>query len=81
MKEALIWTLELKLGDDFPPEVKEVWSTAFDNVALMMQQAIAESVSPEAAEQGCIFARIANQSNDAKPEDVMASIFGQRLSA
>jgi len=81
MKEALIWTLEQKLGDDFPPEVKDVWSSAFDNVALMMQQAIAESVSPETAEQGCIFARIANQSHDLKPEDAMASIFGQRLSA
>jgi hemoglobin-like flavoprotein len=81
MKEALIWTLEQKLGDDFPPEVKEVWSSAFDNVTLMMQQAIAESDSPEAADQGCIFARIARQSNDSKPEDAMVSFFGRRLSA
>jgi hemoglobin-like flavoprotein len=81
MKEALIWTLEQKLGDDFPPEVNEVWSSAFDNVALMMQQAITESESPETADQGCIFARIANQANDLPTEDTVVSIFRQRLSA
>jgi hemoglobin-like flavoprotein len=81
MKEALMWTLERKLGKDFPPEVEEVWSTAFDNIALMMQQAIAESNAPQAVEPGCIFARIANQSGEQSVGDAMASFFGQRARA
>lgn len=87
MKEALIWTLERKLGDHFSAEVKEVWCSAFDDVALMMQQAIAESDNPDAAKEGCIFARVERQSavpeTNAAPEtdDGIDSFFGQRIRA
>lgn len=81
MKEALIWTLRHKLGENFPAEVEEVWCSAFDNITLMMQQAIAESDDPEAAERGCIFARIANQASEVHSSDTMADFFERRVSA
>jgi hemoglobin-like flavoprotein len=80
MKEALIWTLRLRLGDDFPADLEEVWRSAFDDIALMMQQAIAERHIPETPEGEGIFARIANQTHEheARARDAMTSFFKQR---
>ena len=39
---ALIWTLEQGLGDDFTPEVKEAWTTAYGVLSSVMIEAMAE---------------------------------------
>jgi hemoglobin-like flavoprotein len=36
--QALLWTLEQGLGEDFTPEVREAWATAYDMIATVMQQ-------------------------------------------
>ena len=36
--EALLWTLEQGLGDDFTPEVREAWVAAYSMMASVMQQ-------------------------------------------
>lgn len=35
--EALLWTLEKGLGDEFTPEVREAWATAYELLADVMQ--------------------------------------------
>lgn len=35
--EALLWTLERGLGDDFTPEVKEAWTLVYGTLAQVMQ--------------------------------------------
>lgn len=40
MKEALLWTLEDVLGDNFRHETRECWSSAYDGVADMIQRAM-----------------------------------------
>lgn len=37
--EALIWTLEQGLGDDFTPEVRDAWIEAYGALAAVMQDA------------------------------------------
>jgi len=39
---ALIWTLEQGLGDDFTPEVKEAWTTAYGVLSSVMIEAMDE---------------------------------------
>lgn len=39
---ALLWTLEQGLGDDFTPEVKEAWTTAYGVLSQVMIDAMAE---------------------------------------
>lgn len=39
---ALIWTLKQGLGDDFTPEVKEAWTTAYGVLSSVMIEAMAE---------------------------------------
>lgn len=36
--QALVWTLEQGLGDDFTPEVREAWLAAYNMIADVMQQ-------------------------------------------
>ncbi len=52
--EALIWTLEKGLGDDFTPDVKEAWVTTYTTLQSVMTDAAAE-VKP--AKKG-IFAKL-----------------------
>ena len=37
--EALLWTLEQGLGDDFTPEVADAWATTYGLLAGVMQEA------------------------------------------
>lgn len=39
---ALLWTLEQGLGNDFTPEVKEAWATAYGILSKVMIEAMAE---------------------------------------
>lgn len=39
---ALLWTLEQGLGDDFTPEVREAWATAYGILSKVMIEAMAE---------------------------------------
>lgn len=48
--EALIWTLEQGLGDDFTPEVKESWLVTYTALQGVMTKA-AEDVKPEPVAQ------------------------------
>jgi hemoglobin-like flavoprotein len=54
--EALIWTLEKGLGDDFTPEVKEAWVTTYMTLQTVMTEAAAEVPSPK--EKKGFFARM-----------------------
>lgn len=36
--EALLWTLEQGLGDEFTPEVRQAWVAAYSMMATVMQQ-------------------------------------------
>lgn len=38
--EALLWTLERGLGDDFTPEVKDAWAAVYNTLADTMQEAV-----------------------------------------
>ena len=40
--EALLWTLEQRLGPDFTPEVREAWTETYGLVARVMQDAAAD---------------------------------------
>ncbi len=40
--QALLWTLEQGLGDQFTPETREAWVTAYTLLATTMQEAAAE---------------------------------------
>ena len=39
---SLLWTLEQGLGDDFTPEVKEAWKTAYGVLSQVMIDAMTE---------------------------------------
>lgn len=41
--DALIWTLEKGLGDDFTREVKNAWVTTYTSLADVMKEAAAEA--------------------------------------
>jgi hemoglobin-like flavoprotein len=38
--EALLWTLERGLGNDFTPEVKDAWAAVYTTLANTMQEAV-----------------------------------------
>lgn len=54
--EALIWTLEKGLGDEFTPEVKEAWVTTYSTLESVMTEAAAEVPPPK--EKKGFFARM-----------------------
>ena len=39
MREALLWTLEQALGDDFRPPVRDAWTVCYDELAGEMKAA------------------------------------------
>ena len=39
--EALLWTLQEGLGDDFTPEIRQAWTTVYDFIATVMKRAAA----------------------------------------
>jgi hemoglobin-like flavoprotein len=41
--EALLWTLQMGLGDAFTPETKQAWATVYDLLATTMQNAAREA--------------------------------------
>ena len=45
--DALLWTLEQGLGDDFDAETREAWAGAYDLLATVMSEAAEEA--PQAA--------------------------------
>ena len=47
--EALVWTLEQGLGDDFTPPVREAWTETFLTVSGVMKNAAAAADAMEAA--------------------------------
>jgi hemoglobin-like flavoprotein len=51
MKEALLWTLEETLGDNFPHETRECWSTAYDGVADMIRRAMETARQQQSADE------------------------------
>lgn len=53
--EALIWTLEKGLGDDFTPDVKDAWVETYTTIQGVMTAAAAEVEAP--AKKG-FFARM-----------------------
>jgi nitric oxide dioxygenase len=42
---ALLWTLEQGLGAAFTPEVREAWTTAYNALASVMQDAAADEIA------------------------------------
>ena len=50
VREALLWTLEQGLGNDFTPPVKEAWTETYLTVSWVMKNAAATAVAMEAAE-------------------------------
>ena len=40
--QALLWTLEQGLGDDFTPETRDAWVAAYTLMATVMQQGARE---------------------------------------
>jgi len=47
--EALLWTLEQGLGEEFTPEAREAWTAAYTLMASVMQQGAREIPSKQAA--------------------------------
>ena len=47
--EALLWTLEQGLGDDFTPETRAAWVAAYSLMASVMQQGAREMPAKMAA--------------------------------
>jgi hemoglobin-like flavoprotein len=43
--EALLWTLEVGLGDAFTPATREAWATVYDLLATTMQRAAHEALA------------------------------------
>ena len=43
--EALLWTLEQKLGEDFTPEVKDAWAVVYTLIANIMMDAAKAKVA------------------------------------
>lgn len=72
MKEALLWTLEQILKQDFSPETKDAWSHAYDNLAEMIQQAMTQPGEP----QKCAFLRTAEAPFDKNFEEMLSKLFG-----
>jgi len=48
--EALLWTLEQGLGEEFKPEVRSAWAKVYDVLAATMQAGAAEVAELRAAE-------------------------------
>jgi hemoglobin-like flavoprotein len=48
--EALLWTLEQGLGEEFQPGLRAVWAKAYDVIATTMQAGAAEGIPMRAAE-------------------------------
>jgi len=48
--EALLWTLEQSLGNEFTPPVKEAWTETYRTVSFVMKNAAAAAIALEAAE-------------------------------
>ena len=48
--EALLWTLEQGLGEEFKPEVRSAWANVYDLLATTMQAGAAEVAELRAAE-------------------------------
>jgi nitric oxide dioxygenase len=48
--EALLWTLERGLGQDFTPEVRSAWAKVYHVLAATMQAGAAEVANVQAAE-------------------------------
>jgi hemoglobin-like flavoprotein len=48
--EALLWTLERGLGQDFTPEARSAWSNVYRVLAATMQAGAAEVANAQAAE-------------------------------
>jgi nitric oxide dioxygenase len=46
---ALVWTLEQGLGQDFTPQVRQAWLSAYSTLACAMQDAAADAVPARAA--------------------------------
>ncbi|MPZ58037.1 MAG: hemin receptor [Rhizobiales bacterium] len=55
--EALLWTLEKGLGDEFTPPVKEAWTETYLTVAGVMKQAAAE-IAPAAPVKKGVMSRL-----------------------
>lgn len=43
LKQALVWTLEQVLGEDYTPEVRQAWSVCYDELAGEMKEAASEA--------------------------------------
>ena len=43
--EALLWTLEQRLGESFTPEISEAWTAAYGLLAQTMQSAAREAAT------------------------------------
>jgi hemoglobin-like flavoprotein len=43
--EALLWTLEQRLGESFTPEISEAWTAAYGVLAQTMQSAAREAAT------------------------------------
>jgi hemoglobin-like flavoprotein len=48
--EALLWTLERGLGEDFTPEVRAAWTKVYGVLAATMEAGAAEAADMQAAE-------------------------------
>lgn len=75
MKEALLWTLEQFLGPDFSSETRDAWSRAYDNLADMIQRAMAQPEKPEKY----AFLRAENASSNEHLEDAISRLYGRIL--
>jgi nitric oxide dioxygenase len=45
VREALLWTLERRLGDGFTPDIAEAWSAAYGLLAQTMQSAVRDATT------------------------------------
>lgn len=43
--DALLWTLDKGLGDEFTPEVKDAWVTVYTTLADTMKAGVAEKIA------------------------------------
>lgn len=53
--EALIWTLQEGLKDDFTPEIKDAWVATYGTLATVMKDAAAEASKPKKGFLGRLF--------------------------
>jgi hemoglobin-like flavoprotein len=54
--EALLWTLNAALGNDFTPDACEAWTSLYGFVAMTMQRAANEEVRPADSVPPCLVA-------------------------